>query len=170
MTRLILAVCGLALVGSSVSGQDGLPIAATVRIDRIESKQSEHEARIAKLERENAELRGMLKPVSTPVAKPVTSVTLRNPLGHTHTCPNCGDTWDHSKNPTHVCQICGVSVYVVDSPSRMVQVRNGQSAPVQSVPVQQATYSVQTYSIGGCSNGQCDSSYGYRRGLLFRRW
>ena len=50
-----------------------------------------------------------------------TVTTTRQPVGHTHTCAH-GHTWDHAANPTHRCQFCGMSQYVIDQPSRMVLV------------------------------------------------
>lgn len=64
--------------------------------------------------------------------------------GHTHTCAN-GHTWNHATNPTHNCQVCGLSQYVQDSTPRIT---NQQS-------YQPLTYSLQ--QSGGCANGQCQS-------------
>jgi hypothetical protein len=83
--------------------------------------------------------------VTAPVAQQAASAnTLRQPNGHTHTCPKCGDTWDHDKNPTHNCKQCGTFQNVVDQPSRMVQVRSAALAPVSpAVPVKRVGQYVQ---------------------------
>ncbi len=73
-----------------------------------------------------------------------TVISYRQPIGHTHTCPNCGDTWDHTKNPTHNCQKCGTPQYVVDSIPKMVPINK----PIQQIYPQQ-------FQFGGCPNGNC---------------
>lgn len=51
----------------------------------------------------------------------VLAVSYRAPIGHTHTCAS-GHTWDHSANPGHTCQTCGLSQYVQDKSPRPVTV------------------------------------------------
>lgn len=85
----------------------------------------------------------LVQPASVPIqsVQPVQSsnIAWRNPVGHTHTCSNCGLPWDHQNNPTHNCKDCGASQYYVDSRPKLVPV-NGtlKNRPVQSVntPVQ----------------------------------
>jgi hypothetical protein len=56
--------------------------------------------------------------------------SLRNPVGHTHTCTSCGETWDHTANPTHTCTNCGGHPpmtrnggYLADVAPRMIRSR-----------------------------------------------
>lgn len=99
--------------------------------------------------------------------------TTRAPHGHTHTCAH-GHTWDHDANPTHTCQFCGMTQYVVDrSPRPVTVVRTvAVDAPVAQV-VQthtfdhQAVFAIPGLSAGGCANGQC-STISNSRGFLRR--
>lgn len=86
----------------------------------------------------------------TPSVANTRTVSYRNPIGHTHTCPRCGDTWDHNKNPTHTCQRCGASQFTIDTPSRMVQVYGVSTG---GVPLQ---YTLPR-STSGCGPGGCPS-------------
>lgn len=82
----------------------------------------------------------------------VQPVTLKAPVGHTHTCPN-GHTWDHSTNPTHTCQICGLSQFIQDSTPRMVTSTQKQYSLSES-----------TYSSSGCAGGNCPTATSSSRG------
>lgn len=109
--------------------------------------------------------------------KAVRTLTVRAPVGHTHTCRN-GHTWDHQANPTHTCQFCGASQYVVDPAPRMVTVQKVVQVPVAQdaskvvepaqkydhVSAYQSLFSFQGASSGGCANGQCPTAS--RSGLL----
>lgn len=104
-----------------------------------------------------------------PATKTVKAFATRPARGHTHTCSH-GHTWDHDANPTHTCQFCGMTQYVVDTPSRPVTIvvnKTVQAAPVAYVlpPVLQTLHS--SVSAGGCANGAC-STVTTNRGLL--RW
>jgi len=37
----------------------------------------------------------------------IKATSYRNPIGHTHTCTSCGESWDHTANSTHKCKNCG---------------------------------------------------------------
>lgn len=94
----------------------------------------------------------------TVVARPAPVVA--SPVGHTHTCPRCGTTWDHSTNPGHNCPKCGTAQYVQDSHPRPVAVASpGQSLPVtyQAAPIR---YTLS--GAGGCANGSCSSPQRFR--------
>lgn len=121
-----------------------------------------------------------------------THLTTRSPVGHTHTCPRCGTTWDHAANPGHNCPNCGTSQYVQDRSPRAVTVKavrevaQPASPPLESrgysVPWMQATER-QVYrqpqhgepplvisvgcsaSSGGCASGNCGTTT-TRRGLF----
>jgi uncharacterized protein (DUF983 family) len=59
------------------------------------------------------------------------TLSSRAPVGHTHTCPRCGTTWDHQSNAGHNCPNCGAAQYVQDSFPRAVTVRTTTvAAPV----------------------------------------
>lgn len=79
------------------------------------------------------------------------SPPFREATGHTHTCAN-GHTWDHTTNPTHTCQICGLSQYVVDSVPKAVTA----SSPFMTLG-------------SGCANGNCPAPATYTRPKLFGR-
>lgn len=98
--------------------------------------------------------------LTTPVAVSRT-MAYRNPIGHTHTCPRCGEVWDHNKNPGHVCQRCGASQFVQDPTPRMVQVR---SQAAMSAPLQ---YALPQSLGGGCGPGGCPAQPAGVR--MFRR-
>lgn len=98
----------------------------------------------------------------TPVRPATASVSLattswRYPVGHTHTCPRCGETWDHQKNTGHTCQNCGAHQAVQDAVPRMVQVH----APAAAYPA--AVYHAPAYRytipaavpVSGCVGGNC---------------
>ena len=67
---------------------------------------------------------GSPEPVAPPPKPPVVkqSLTTRPAVGHTHTCPRCGTTWDHRENPGHQCVRCGTFQYVQDARPRPVTV------------------------------------------------
>lgn len=67
---------------------------------------------------------GFTEAEKPPETKNISSTGFRQPVGHTHTCPICGNSWDHQKNPTHKCDKAGCpgSQYVIDQPSRMVPI------------------------------------------------
>lgn len=67
----------------------------------------------------------------TVIQQTTTEVQYRNPVGHTHTCAHCGLTWDHQANPTHICQRCGASQYVVDAVPRLVPITVVKQQPKQ---------------------------------------
>lgn len=80
----------------------------------------------------------------------------RQPIGHTHTCPRCGDTWDHAKNTGHTCQECGAYQATQDRVPRLVPVKSFvrvYTAPVQAAPVY--TYTLPTSAVPGCVGGNC---------------
>lgn len=91
------------------------------------------------------------------------SITYRQPSGHTHTCLNCGDVWDHAKNSGHNCQNCGSAQYVQDRIAKLIPVRtrtyiqtSGQTATQQSTQYSTSLYTP-TYSLSsGCANGSCN--------------
>jgi hypothetical protein len=89
------------------------------------------------------------------------SITARAPVGHTHTCPRCGTTWDHSTNPSHNCPRCGTPQYVQDPVARTVTV----GGPAYSLAPQAFG------AGGGCAGGSCGvSTSSSRRGFgIFRR-
>lgn len=93
-------------------------------------------------------------------ARVVTTVTYRAPVGHTHTCSQCGTTWDHQTNSTHKCANCGSFQYYQDVPSRQVTVRKtvtesvSTPMPVAPVTIHQSIRSV-TRSTSNCPNGNC---------------
>lgn len=87
------------------------------------------------------------------VTKQVTAS--RAPVGHTHTCPRCGMTWDHQANPGHNCANCGTAVYVQDRSPRMVT-----TVRTVTVPVTAPQQSFPAYLLpggGGCANGSCST-------------
>lgn len=59
---------------------------------------------------------------AVPSAERKAEYTLRSPVGHTHTCPKCGNTWDHKENPGHHCYICRTPQYLQDLRPRQVRV------------------------------------------------
>lgn len=92
-----------------------------------------------------------VRPVAQAVSQTVTS--WRSPVGHTHTCPRCGDTWDHAKNTGHTCQECGAQQFTQDRSPRMVPVKvRSVAVPVQSAPA--VTYTLPG-SSSGCVGGNC---------------
>lgn len=107
-----------------------------------------------------------------PVAKAAvrTSVTFRQPSGHTHTCNACGETWDHAKNPSHNCPQCGRQQLVVDQPSRMVQVRTMENKPEIASPI--PAYSSVPFALpqssSVCGPGGCPPAQPLGRWRLFR--
>jgi len=72
-----------------------------------------------------------------------TIVQYRQAVGHSHTCPYDGTTWDHASNPGHNCPVCGRQQLAVDQPSRMVPV-TVQTSLIQIAP-----------QASGCANGAC---------------
>ena len=78
--------------------------------------------------------------------------TMRAPIGHTHTCPRCGITWDHAMNAGHNCPNCGTQQLYQDMIPKTVMVRN---QPLVAVRLQATS--------GGCANGSCGSSRGLFR-------
>jgi hypothetical protein len=123
---------------------------------------------------------------AAPAFKTVTQTTYRAPQGHTHTCTSCGNTWDHTANPTHTCAKCKGHPpmsprggYYADPTPRMVPVTrtvrvpvdgtetytNTQPVIVPSRPVVQAapvrSVGIQLYRYGvssNCANGNCATS------------
>jgi hypothetical protein len=95
------------------------------------------------------------------------AASYRQPIGHTHTCPNCGTSWDHAANPTHQCQVCGTYQYAIDPVSRPIRIAPQTSyvAPGSTIFSQTGQYTfsggivapAQSYATGcsaaGCSNG-----------------
>ncbi len=67
--------------------------------------------------------------IKIPATIPTTVTIYRNPVGHTHTCPRCGTTWDHASNPGHNCPACGTSQYVQDRSPRPVAVKKVVNVP-----------------------------------------
>lgn len=80
-----------------------------------------------------------------------TVATYKAPVGHTHTCAN-GHTWDHETNPTHTCQICGLTQFNQDTAPRMVGT------------LQQYSLTQSTYSSSGCVGGNCPTPSSSSRG------
>lgn len=70
-----------------------------------------------------------IAPVITPARLDADKVTFRNPVGHTHTCPRCGNVWDHSANAGHTCLNCGTAQYVQDYQPRMVPLGKAVQVP-----------------------------------------
>ncbi len=64
--------------------------------------------------------------------------------GHTHTCPKCGTTWDHSTNPGHNCPRCGTFQNIQDPVRRTVTTSQPQPVKIVAPPVMVA---------GGCTCG-----------------
>ena len=100
----------------------------------------------------------------------LTQTSYRQPVGHTHTCANCGTTWDHLKNPSHTCQNCGIAQYMQDTRAKAITVNQLAYAPSGGgcangqcgTPTSTQSYSTVQYG-GGCANGQCGTptrSYG----------
>lgn len=147
----------------------------TLRMEKIESKIANLETRVAALEK--SYLPPLAKPKATftvpvpvPKAIPTTGqacaagcncnqasstlapatvplMTLRAPVGHTHTCVN-GHSWDHSMDGgTHICPFCGESAFIQDRVPKMVQTTVS--------PQTTATISGSPFSSGGCANGSC---------------
>lgn len=83
---------------------------------------------------------------------PTSPPAIRVASGHTHTCAN-GHTWDHSINPTHNCQVCGLPQYVQDPFPR----------PVMSYSASPSYYPLPSFSSGGCANGSCSTGVVRRR-------
>lgn len=50
----------------------------------------------------------------------------RNPIGHTHTCPKCGNVWDHQSNPGHNCDNCGTPQYYQDTQYKLVPLKKNK--------------------------------------------
>ena len=93
--------------------------------------------------------------------------TVRQAVGHTHTCPRCGDVFDHQKNPTHTCQMCGAQVWTQDPFPRPVTVGNAPSPVQYRLPPSVGTVGV----AEGCVGGNCSVAQpsGRSRMRLFRR-
>lgn len=118
----------------------------------------------------------------------------RRPVGHTHTCTSCGNTWDHKTNPTHTCSECGGHPpiargggYLADPAPRMVRVRSlmpptekmvevtEKFKVVNRVPLPSQVQSVAISSIlfpgasaGNCANGNCSTIQQPTKFRLFR--
>lgn len=114
---------------------------------------------------------------------PATVRTTRAPVGHTHTCYPCNETWDHMANAEHNCTVCGREVLAQDATPRRVTVY--QSAPQatarqwieiggvfypQTSPVLAPQF-VPTYALpmSGCANGSCDTLPARPRAGLLNR-
>lgn len=67
----------------------------------------------------------------------------RQPIGHTHTCAN-GHTWDHTANPTHRCQFCGLAQNIQDRSPQLVTVNPSTTRLISPITIYQ-----------NCPNGQC---------------
>ena len=65
--------------------------------------------------------------------------------GHTHTCPRCSTTWDHSTNPGHNCPRCGAAQFVQDTYRK----------PVTGAPVPQAAPKVVAAAPAAGRSGSC---------------
>lgn len=80
------------------------------------------------------------------------SLTVRAPVGHTHTCKN-GHTWDHTATASHNCPICGAYQNVQDRSPRPVTVARVTNATIahQSAP----SVFVLPRASSGCANGNC---------------
>lgn len=78
-------------------------------------------------------------------------VAVRAAADHTHTCPRCATTWDHSTNPGHNCPRCGTFQNQQDPAPRPVAYTLGTGGSV--------------YSAGsGCANGACAAPVRSTRG------
>lgn len=103
------------------------------------------------------------------------AVTYRQPISHTHTCPYDGEVWDHTKNPSHLCPLCGRQQLVVDQPSRMVQVRNvyPENIPEPQKPIIEYPKNIPftlPQSSSACGPNGCPSSSAPARVGLFGRF
>lgn len=102
-------------------------------------------------------------PAATTPKASVTTTT-RAPVGHTHTCPRCGTTWDHQANPGHNCPNCGTAVYVQDRVPRPVTIRVA-TVSAAPAPVPTTVYQLPPgfSAAGGCANGSCSAVGRFRR-------
>lgn len=100
----------------------------------------------------------------------------RKPVGHTHTCTTCGDTWDHDANSSHTCLKCGghppVSRgggYLADPSPRMIKVeRIEQVIQPTTSSASSVVYSIPGISSANCANGQCSTIQQSTKFRLFR--
>jgi len=99
-----------------------------------------------------------------PVIKKVAKMSYRAAAGHTHTCPRCGNVWDHQSNPGHNCQNCGTAQYVQDYQPKAVPVYQQPAATVQT----QSAYA-QPVSTEGCASGGWGTNSGFRSGVFANR-
>ncbi len=115
-------------------------------------------------------------PMATPkaaVASPVTYktvLTTRPAQGHTHTCSQCGTTWDHAVTASHNCPACHAYQAIQDRTPRPVtvartvrvdsEVANNADVP-NAAPARAAP---QTFTLpviyranagSACANGSC---------------
>lgn len=86
-------------------------------------------------------------------------VAYRQPVGHTHTCPFDGETWDHQKNAGHSCPVCGRQQLVQDRYPRAVQVRTVVNQPLDATPVvAQSIPFTLPQSSSACGPGGCPTA------------
>lgn len=96
---------------------------------------------------------------ASPAPLPPPVVSYRQPVGHTHTCTSCGQSWDHSMDShSHKCPFCGGypprspgGGFYADPSPRLIKVQ------VQKVQAQRAVASpVISFGIPGCATGNCN--------------
>lgn len=91
-------------------------------------------------------------------------LSYRAATGHTHTCPKCGNVWDHSTNPTHNCAVCGTEQRYQDSSVKLVPISATVPMEAQQVVVKSA--SVESVSVRSAVSTRFSKSFMERRGPI----
>jgi hypothetical protein len=120
---------------------------------------------------------------TAPITNPVSPPTVRQAVGHTHTCRN-GHTWDHTMdNGSHVCPFCGSPQFEVDAVPKAIvtaTTQSGSATTYTTLPQYQTGYtqtfgysarstqSTSSFSQGGCSGAGCAVQSRNRPGIIGR--
>lgn len=158
------------------------------RITNVEKAQRVDADEITKLKTQVAELQKRLAGTA-PITNPVSPPTVRQAVGHTHTCRN-GHTWDHTiDNGSHVCPTCGESQFVMDAVPKAIvtggtaTTQSGSTTTYTTLPQYQTGWtqtfgysarsmqSASSFSQGGCSGAGCavqGRSFQSRPGIVGR--